>query len=107
MFELYESLSLQCKSAPEKIDIVKLKENIDSLDVEGQTYIFALIYYHYKCHSTEVPFKISEIVTVDLQSLPKCLLKILSKFALMHIHRMMETLEMSHAQRLVSDITRA
>lgn len=89
MFELYDSLR---QSANSKFEIETLKTNIASLDGEGQTIIFCLIYYHYKIKNASPP-KLEENVTIDLTELPEELRNILHKFSQLHLQKMNEHFE--------------
>jgi hypothetical protein len=94
--ELYDSLiiSTAAEHAPQNLET--LRSEITSLDVIGQTYIFALVYYHCQENGAEPP-KIGEHVAVDLGKLPDPLLKVLNRFTQMHRQRMNEQQEMNYA----------
>lgn len=99
MFELYHSLETQVKTCG-KIDLYKLRDNILKLDIEGHTFIFALIYYFNISESRTLPPQISEKFTFDLSTLSEKLQKILHKFTQMHLQKMKEATEMQKAAKV-------
>ena len=89
MFGLYESL---LQSADVKFKLENLKTNIASLDKEGQTTVFCLVYYHCKVKNTACP-ELEEHVSIDIKALPVELQNILYKFSQLHLQRMNEHFE--------------
>lgn len=99
MCDLYDSLTKS--SERERVNVEQLRSNIAALDIEGQTYIFALIYYHYQREGMPPP-NLAERVTIDLNTLPKPLLRILGRFATMHLEKMTADNELSAARQLAA-----
>ena len=97
MFELYDSL-VSIPPNP-KVSLETLKTAMIEMDREGQTYLFALIYYHAQKSGLPLP-PFQEQVVIDLTTLSKDLIPVLYKFTQMHKQRMSEQLEMVQAQKM-------
>lgn len=97
MCELYDSMFSQIHTV-DKVDIERLKGDIATLDVEGQTFVYALVYYHNMTNNLALP-NIGDKITIDLGAAPKTLLKILYKFTALHRQRMNEARSLDDAQR--------
>ena len=91
MFELYESLR---QSADVNFKFDNLETNISSLDKEGQTTVFCLVYYDCKLKNTACPV-LEENVSMDLNTLSDELQNILYKFSQLHLQKMNEHFERS------------
>ncbi len=101
MFELYHSLEAQVKVS-DKVDISLLKDSVSRLDVEGHTFIFALVYYYNISEGGKSPPQINEKLVLDLSAIPDKLQKILQRFSEMHLKKMQETLDMQKAARVAA-----
>ncbi len=95
--ELYDALLFQVTNSPttNRLHLDKLRGDILSLDTEGHTFIFALIYYHSLMNHL-IPPSLAETVVIDLDLLPKILSKIIGKFIEMHKQHMMEERQREH-----------